>query len=124
RRPPRMRYTGAMAAPAPMQTPEDFDPLVEFAGMWNTRLAERYLPIPELPGAKYECVDGRLIMTPSEGFTNTYGELQLATLIRPAAREAGLYVTTTVNLAFHPEKWIQPDVTVLHTLPRNGQEDI
>jgi hypothetical protein len=55
-----------MAATTPTTEP-DFDPLVEFVGMWNTRLAERHLPIPELPGAKYECVDGRLFVTPSDG---------------------------------------------------------
>ena len=35
-----------MAATAPIAEP-DFDPLVEFVGMWNTRLAERYLPADE-----------------------------------------------------------------------------
>jgi Uma2 family endonuclease len=112
-----------MAAPAPIAGPE-FDPLVEFVGMWNTRLAEHYLPVPELPGAKYECVDGRLIMTPSEGLSNTYGESRLIRLLGSATDAAGLYITTTVNLAFSPGKWIQPDVTVLHELPRDDQGDI
>jgi Uma2 family endonuclease len=111
-----------MAATAPIAEP-DFDPLVEFVGMWNTRLAERYLPIPELPGAKYECVDGRLFVTPSKAFSNTYGETRLARLLGPAADAAGLYITSTVNLIVHPEKWIQPDLTVLHTPPRDDDED-
>ncbi len=111
-----------MAAPAPIAEP-DFDPLVEFAGMWNTRLAERYLPIPELPGAKYECVDGRLIMTPGEGFSNTYGEGELLALLRPAARAAGLYVATTANLTFLPDRWLQPDLAILQTPPRTPHED-
>jgi Uma2 family endonuclease len=112
-----------MAAPAPIAEPE-FDPLVEFAGMWNTRLADRYLPIPDLPGVRYECVDGRLIMTPSEGFSNAYGESQLITILGPAARAAGLHLTTAVNLVVSPGTWIQPDVTILHTLPRDDHEDI
>lgn len=111
-----------MAAPVPLAE-SDFDPLVEFAGMWNTRLADRYLPIPELPGAKYECVDGRLFVSPSEAFSNTYGETALVRLLSSGSRTAGFYVTTTVNLAFNPDHWIQPDVTVLHTLPRDDSED-
>lgn len=45
-------------------TRADFDPLVEFYGMWNTELAERHLPIPETHARKYECVGGYLIMSP------------------------------------------------------------
>jgi hypothetical protein len=29
-----------------------FDPLIDFAGMWNYKLAGRYLPLPELPRAR------------------------------------------------------------------------
>lgn len=46
-------------------TTEPFDPLVDFDGMWTVELAERYLPIPGAPLAKYECWDGRLYMAPS-----------------------------------------------------------
>jgi Uma2 family endonuclease len=112
-----------MAATAPIAEP-DFDPLVEFVGMWNTRLAERYLPIPELPGAKYECVDGRLSVTPSEAFSNAYGESRLVRLLGEAAEPSGLIVTTTLNLAFTPDTWIQPDVAVLHTPPRDEHEEV
>jgi hypothetical protein len=112
-----------MAATAPIAEP-DFDPLVEFVGMWNIRLAERYLPIPELPAAKYECVDGRLVVTPGEAYSNAYGESELLAFLRPAARVAGLHVTTSLNLAFHPDTWMQPDIAVLHTLPRDEHEDV
>jgi hypothetical protein len=63
-------------------------------------------------------------MTPSEGFSNTFGETELISFLRPGARAASLYITTTVNLAFDPQNWIQPDVTVLHGLPRNNHEDV
>jgi Uma2 family endonuclease len=112
-----------MAATAPISEP-DFDPLVEFVGMWNTRLAERYLPIPELPGAKYECVEGRLFVTPSEAFSNAYGESRLVRLLSGTGEAAGLIVTTTLNLAFGPATWIQPDVAVLHTAPRDEHEEV
>ena len=55
-----------MAAPL-IDPTEPFDPLVDLAGLWTTRLAERYLPLDDLPPAKYECVNGRLIMSPREG---------------------------------------------------------
>lgn len=105
-----------MAAPA-------FDPLIDFDGQWNTRLAERYLPLPELPGATYECVEGKLFVTPSEAFSNTYGEARLVRILGPAVDAAGYFVTTTVNLTLNPGTWLQPDVTVLHTLPADEHED-
>jgi hypothetical protein len=50
----------------------------DFDGLWTTRLADRYLPLPELPTARYECIDGRLVMTPTEVGANSYGEITLA----------------------------------------------
>lgn len=44
-----------MAAPA-------FDPLIDFDGLWTTKLAEQFLPDPRLPAARYECVNGRLVV--------------------------------------------------------------
>ncbi|MEV1329661.1 Uma2 family endonuclease [Micromonospora costi] len=106
-----------------MAMPMRFDPLVDLDGMWTTQLADRYLPLPELPHARYECIDGRLVMTPAEAGTNSYGELHLAHLLKPAARAAGFYVFGQVNLTFTPQRWIQPDVTVLHTVPSTDEED-
>lgn len=48
--------------------PAEFDPLVELYGLWTPELADRYLPIPGMPPAKYECLDGKLIVSPYEGF--------------------------------------------------------
>lgn len=106
-----------------MSMPMRFDPLVDLDGIWTTSLADRYLPLPELPPARYECIDGRLVMTPAEVGTNSYGEMSLAHLLRPAARAAGFYVYGQVNLTFTPQRWIQPDVTILHTPPKTDEED-
>lgn len=108
-----------MAMPAPA-----FDPLVDLDGLWTTKLAERYLPLPGVPVGKYECVDGRLVMSPTEVGTNSWGEGKLLRTISDAAEAAGLYVFPPVNLMFRPDRWIQPDVTVLHTLPQTDEEDL
>ncbi|WFE37304.1 Uma2 family endonuclease [Micromonospora sp. WMMD998] len=106
-----------------MAMPSRFDPLVDFDGMWTTGLADRYLPLRELPSTRYECVDGRLVMTPAETATNSYAEGELMHLLKPAAKEAGYYVFGQVNLTFTPDRWIQPDLTILHALPGTDQED-
>ncbi|MFI7213794.1 Uma2 family endonuclease [Micromonospora maritima] len=106
-----------------MAMPTPFDPLVDFDGMWTTELADRYLPLRELPNARYECIDGRLVMTPAETGTNSYAEGELSHLLKPAAKEAGYYVFGQVNLTFSPDRWIQPDLTVLHALPETDQDD-
>ncbi|GLY25358.1 Uma2 family endonuclease [Micromonospora sp. NBRC 101691] len=106
-----------------MAMPMQFDPLVDLDGMWTTALADRYLPLPELPQARYECIDGRLVMTSAEVGSNSFGEIRLARLLAPGAEAAGFYVYGQVNLTFGPQRWIQPDVTVLHTLPATDEED-
>ncbi|MBF9133295.1 hypothetical protein I0C86_30670 [Plantactinospora sp. S1510] len=75
-----------------MAMPAQLDPLVDFDGMWTTQLADRYLPLPELPTARYECINGRLVMAPAEVGANSYGEMALAHLLRPTAQAAGFYV--------------------------------
>lgn len=50
-----------------MAMPATFDPLIDFDGLWTTDLAERYLPLPELPYARYQCIDGRLVVSPTGG---------------------------------------------------------
>jgi Uma2 family endonuclease len=92
---------------------EPFDPLVDLAGMWTTELAERYLPIPGAVVGKYECLDGKLIMSPCEGTANSYAAGLLYTRLLQPAREAGYRAYLTVNVQFGPQRWIQPDATVL-----------
>lgn len=106
-----------------MAMPAAFHPLVDLDGLWTTALADQFLPLPEVPVAKYECIDGRLVVSPTEVGVNSYGEIRLARLIAPAAEAAGLYVYGSVNLTRNPGTWIQPNVTVLHTLPRTDEED-
>ncbi|WP_132110805.1 Uma2 family endonuclease [Actinocrispum wychmicini] len=96
-----------------------FDPLVELHGVWTTDLAERYLPIEGMPPAKYECVDGKLILTPYEAAPNSYAAMKLGHLVRNAVETAGLRLYGTINLRFTPQRWIQPDFAVVHT-PADG----
>jgi Uma2 family endonuclease len=94
--------------------PLPFDPLVDMHGIWTTELAELYLPIPGAPRVKYECLDGYLVMSPYEGSPNGFGMLRLAMLIDDQAMKAGKRVYPTVNVEFSPQRWIQPDLTVLN----------
>jgi Uma2 family endonuclease len=91
-----------------------FDPLVDLAGIWTTTFAERYLPIDGAPPVKYECIDGKLVMSPYEASPNGYGMLRLAMLIDSPVRAAGCRVYPSVNLIFGAQRWIQPDITVLN----------
>lgn len=97
-----------------------FDPLIDLDGLWTVDIAERYLPIPGLPLAKYECWDGKLFMAPYEAARNSYGAIKLAYKLTAGAEAAGLYVYGTVNLTMGaPDRWIQPDLTVLNS-PETG----
>lgn len=100
-----------MAAAA---TQRPFDPLVDLAGIWTTTFAERYLPIDGAPPVKYECVDGKLVMSRDEASPNGYGMLRLAMLIDAPVRASGCRVYPSVNLMFGAQRWIQPDITVLN----------
>ncbi|SBT49291.1 Uma2 family endonuclease [Micromonospora auratinigra] len=99
------------------------DPLVDLAGRWTTTLADAHLPVRELAGARHECVDGRLVIGPWLGAAESFAMASLATLLIPAAEAAGRHVYGRVNLTFGPALWIQPDITVLHTLPAGDAED-
>jgi Uma2 family endonuclease len=92
----------------------DFDPLVEFYGMWNTELAEYYLPIPRVHAGKYECLDGYLIMSPREGSRNSNAALELGHILRGPARTAGHRAYSALNVTFAPNRWIEPDLVVLN----------
>lgn len=92
-----------------------FDPLVDLDGLWTPELAERYLPIPGMPPVKYECMDGRLIMSPREGTANMFAVWTLGKLLEPAATENGHHFYLTVNVLLGVQQWIEPDFTVLTT---------
>ncbi|MEV4491778.1 Uma2 family endonuclease [Micromonospora coxensis] len=106
-----------------MAMPQSFDPLHDLDGQWTTTLADRHLPPRDLPHARFECLDGRLVMTPAEAGANSFGEAKLIRILGPAAEVGGLYVYGPVNLTFDPRTWIQPDITVLHTVPKTDDED-
>lgn len=89
------------------------DPLAEFRGRWTTELAERYLPVPQVPAGKYECLEGHLTMSPHERPANSYGELRLGVLMHEAVRSAGYLPYLSVNMRFAADTWIEPDLTVL-----------
>lgn len=104
--------SAAVAAPAfdPMA---GFDPLVELNGLWTPELADRYLPIPGMPPAKYECLDGKLILSPYEGSANIYAADELRQRLKEAGRADGCISYTTLNVQLEAQRWIQPDFTVL-----------
>jgi hypothetical protein len=95
-------------------TPSVFDPLVEFiSGVWTTVLAERYLPIDGLPAAKYECLDGHLIMSPRGHSGIGCAIMELRALLREPAGEIGAPPYPMLAVAFDPQCWIEPDLVVL-----------
>ncbi|QUH00257.1 Uma2 family endonuclease [Saccharopolyspora erythraea] len=101
-----------MAAPAFDPTAR-FDPLVDLDGLWTPELADRYLPIPGMPPAKYECLDGKLIVSPREGTANMFAVWMLGKLLEPAAAANGNRFYLTVNLQLDQQRWIEPDFAVL-----------
>ncbi|SHG00636.1 Uma2 family endonuclease [Streptoalloteichus hindustanus] len=105
-----------MAAPADTS----FDPLVEFAGMWDTHLAERHLPYEGLGAAKYDCLGGRLILSLYESAANAHAAGKLYKLLDNTAETVGYRAYLTLNLQFSSNRWIQPDVSVL-SAPAKGE---
>ncbi|MGP4021521.1 Uma2 family endonuclease [Saccharopolyspora sp. 5N708] len=101
-----------MAAPA-FDPHAPFDPLVDLDGLWTPELADRYLPIPGMPPAKYECLDGKLITSPREGTANMFAVWTLGKLLEPAAVKGGYHFYLTVNVQLSPKRWIEPDFAVL-----------
>ncbi|RCW47162.1 Uma2 family endonuclease [Halopolyspora algeriensis] len=111
---------GVMTVAAPAYDPDEFDPLVELHGLWTPELADRYLPIPGMPPAKYECLDGKLILSPYEGSANIHAADELFVRLRKPARDAGGGAYTTLNIQLGAKRWIQPDFAVLKQ-PARGE---
>lgn len=108
-----------MAAPA-FGPRAPFDPLVDLDGLWTPELADRYLPIPGMPPAKYECLDGKLILSPYEGSANIFAADEMFLRLREPARNLGGGAYTTLNVQLAVKHWIQPDFVVLHQ-PARGR---
>jgi Uma2 family endonuclease len=99
---------------APLRDDAPFDPLVDLAGLWTTELAERYVPLHGLPPAtRYECLGGRLIMSPMEGAANRYAMGRMLVLLDGPAMGADALVYPSVNMRFDDQTWIEPDLAVL-----------
>ncbi|TDC81954.1 Uma2 family endonuclease [Micromonospora sp. KC606] len=99
------------------------EPVPDLDGGWTVRRAERHLRVGELAGARHECVAGRLVVTPFPPATESIAMASLASAFVPAAEADGRHVLGRVALTFSPTCWIQPDVTVLHTLPSTDEEE-
>ncbi|MGW5643299.1 Uma2 family endonuclease [Saccharopolyspora sp. NPDC003752] len=104
--------SAAVAAPS-FDPHAPFDPLVDLDGLWTPELAERYLPIPGMPPVKYECLDGKLIMSPREGTANMFAVWTLGKYLEPTAAKSGNRFYLTVNVLLDVKKWIEPDFVVL-----------
>lgn len=99
-----------------MATLEDllpFDPLIDLDGLWTPQLAERYLPIDGAPPARYEAVEGKLIMSPRGGSANSWAAVQLAVMLSEPVRAAGHAPYMALNVQLNPCTWIVPDLVVL-----------
>ncbi|MFJ6199839.1 Uma2 family endonuclease [Micromonospora sp. NPDC092111] len=99
------------------------DPTVDPDSRWTIQRAERHLPVGALAGARHECLDGRLVVTPFPPAIESVATATLASAFVPAAEAAGRHVFGRVNLTFTPTCWIQPDVTVLHALPATDDQE-
>lgn len=99
-----------MAAPAHVPP---FDPLIDFDGLWTPALAERYLPIDGAPPARYEAVEGKLIMSPREGSANSWAAGRLFITMDGPARAAGHAMYLSLNVQLSSSTWIEPDLVVL-----------
>jgi Uma2 family endonuclease len=92
---------------------EPFDPLIDLDGLWTPELAEHYLPIEGAPPARYEAVNGKLIMSPREGSANSWATYELGYLLRTPVRTAGHAAYSALNVLLGPKSWIEPDLVVL-----------
>jgi hypothetical protein len=101
-----------------------FDPLVELSGMWTTVLAERYLPIEGVAGAKYECLDGYLIITSRGTSAHSWAVGRLVTLLHDRVREAGHGLYARPRLCFDPQRWTAPDLLVLRQPVRHDWANV
>jgi Uma2 family endonuclease len=92
---------------------EPFDPLIDLDGLWTPELAEHYLPIEGAPPARYEAVNGKLVMSPREGSANSWAAGRLLILLDRPAHAAEYAVYTALNVQLGPKSWIEPDLVVL-----------
>ncbi|WP_431975679.1 Uma2 family endonuclease [Micromonospora haikouensis] len=96
--------------PASQRPEPSFDVLRWHDEPWTARLALDLLP--ETNGPKVEVLSGSVIVTPHAGFDHQNVELDLAYLLKQAARRAGLWLYHEVNIVSGDDLFI-PDIAVL-----------
>lgn len=92
---------------------QPFDPLIDLDGLWTPELAEHYLPIEGAPPARYEAVNGKLVMSPREGSANSWAASRLLIMLDRFAEGTAHAVYNTLNVQLGPKSWIEPDLVVL-----------
>ncbi len=87
--------------------------------IWTTELAERRLPIEGLTPSKYECQDGRLVLTPCGDVPSSLAKTVLARILRLPVQQAGMALYARTNMRLTDRRWIEPDLTLLWRCVKN-----
>ncbi|MGC5329502.1 Uma2 family endonuclease [Micromonospora sp. DT62] len=103
--------------PAPQPTEPSFDVLRWRDEPWTARLALDLLP--ETNGPKVEVLSGSVIVTPHAGYDHQDAELDLAYLLKQAARRAKLWLYLEANVVSGDDLFI-PDIVILD-VPGGGR---
>ncbi|MFI7487630.1 Uma2 family endonuclease [Micromonospora echinaurantiaca] len=107
--------------PAPLATPQptepSFDVLRWHDEPWTAQLALDLLPVTN--GPKVEVLSGSVIVTPHAGYDHQDAELDLAYLLKQAARRAKLWLYIETNVVSGDDLFI-PDIVVLN-VPGGGR---
>ncbi|WP_433391409.1 Uma2 family endonuclease [Micromonospora sp. KLBMP9576] len=103
--------------PAPQPTGPSFDVLGWRDEPWNAQLALDLLP--ETNGPKVEVLSGSVIVTPHAGYDHQDAELDLAYLLKQAARRAKLWLYLEANVVSGDDLFI-PDIVILD-VPGGGR---
>ncbi|KAB1138894.1 Uma2 family endonuclease [Micromonospora sp. AMSO12t] len=105
------------AEPAPQPTEPSFDVLRWRDEPWTAQLALDLLP--ETNGPKVEVLSGSVIVTPPAGYDHQDAELDLAYLLKQAARRAKLWLYLEANVVSGDDLFI-PDIVILD-VPGGGR---
>ncbi|MFG1913594.1 Uma2 family endonuclease [Micromonospora sp. NPDC048898] len=103
--------------PAPQHTEPSFDVLRWHDEPWTAQLALDLLP--ETNGPKVEVLSGSVIVTPHAGYDHQDAELDLAYLLKQAARRAKLWLYLETNIVSGEDLFI-PDIVILDS-PGGGR---
>ncbi|MGN9765728.1 Uma2 family endonuclease [Micromonospora sp. SD12] len=105
------------AEPASQSTEPSFDVLRWRDEPWTAQLALDLLP--ETNGPKVEVLSGSVIVTPHAGYDHQDAELDLAYLLKQAARRAKLWLYLEANVVSGDDLFI-PDIVILD-VPGGGR---